>query len=69
MNKKSNSAWLTSELPAAVRISYVFRNFFIIIPPPPQTVFGGGGVYCFGVVHPSFCPQHMKILNEIHETW
>ena len=40
---------------------------------PPQTVFGVGGIYCFNVVlpsvRPSFRPQHIKSLNEIHETW
>ena len=37
----------------------------------PQTVLGGGGgvVYCFDVVVPSVRQQHIKSLNEIHETW
>ena len=38
--------------------------------PPANYVFlGGGEVYCFDVVHPFFCPQHSKSLNEFLETY
>ena len=39
---------------------------YIIIPP--QTVFGGYTVLTLSF-RPSVCPQHIKSLNEIHETW